>query len=82
MLIIPPKPALSRRNFFFGALAAPAIIAIDRLMPVKLWKEPFTINSTLLFVHTQSLAADLYDKYRFYDGAWWREIASGITPPS
>ena len=29
---------ITRRNFLRGAFATPAIIAYDRLMPVKLWK--------------------------------------------
>ena len=32
----------TRRSFFTGLLAAPAIIAVDRLMPVKAWKPRIT----------------------------------------
>ena len=31
---------ITRRSLLRGLVAAPAIIAIDRLMPVKVWEDP------------------------------------------
>lgn len=39
---------LTRRFFLSGLIAAPAVIAADRLMPVKLWKPPRIPNSLII----------------------------------
>lgn len=50
---------ISRRKFVLGGLiAAPAIVAIDRLMPVKLWKPQFDpIRIALIRQHLPNIIA-------------------------
>ena len=41
---------IQRRSFLMGLVAAPAVIAIDRLMPVKLWVPPAPRLQTVYFM--------------------------------
>lgn len=59
-MITPQKKILTRRNILRGMFAAPAIIAIDNLMPVKAYAKLIKSDGTLWYNGKQTMDAGLY----------------------
>jgi len=83
---------LARRNFLRGLVAAPAVIVVDRLMPVRLWKpEPLQLcfrwrlmtpdGEDRIFTVYSYFAEERTRQLQLQGNVIWQELPSAIAPP-